>query len=132
MRFNPIAAGAVLLACVSVGSAQTPAAGNAAPHYTNSQLKQMMREAHTPEQYSALVAYYSSRRQEFLQKSAEEKLEWERRSQNIMSIAAKYPRPVDSARYLYEYYMQEAAEAGALSAKYGRLLASPSNSETRQ
>jgi len=133
MKLNLIAAGVVLLTCVNVGTAQAPAAaGGTAPHYSNSHLKQMMREAHTPEQYSALASYYSSSRQDFLQKAAEEKLEWERRSQNVMSVAAKYPRPVDSARYLYEYYIQEAAEAGGLSAKYSRLLASPGSSETKQ
>jgi hypothetical protein len=38
-----------------------------------------------------------------------------------MGAAAKYPRPVDSARNLYEYYMYKASEAGTLEAKYSRL-----------
>jgi len=40
-----------------------------------------------------------------------------------MSMAAKYPRPADSARNLYEYYMYKANKAGALEAKYTNLAA---------
>jgi len=36
-------------------------------------------------------------------------------------VAAKYPRPVDLARNLYEYYMYKASEMGALSLKYSQL-----------
>jgi hypothetical protein len=77
--------------------------------------------AHAPEQYTALSSYYSAQKADYLQQAAEEKKEWERRNQNVMSIAAKYPRPVDSARNLYEYYMYKANEAGTLEAKYSRL-----------
>jgi len=41
----------------------------------------------------------------------------------VTGIMAKYPRPVDSARNLYEYYMTRASEAGMLEAKYTRLAA---------
>jgi hypothetical protein len=133
MKLNLLTAGAMLLACAGMANAQTAStsSGNAT-HYTREQLKQMMRDAHTPEQFSTLAAYYGAERQTYLQKAAEEKLEWERRSQNVVSVAAKYPRPVDSARYLYEYYMEEAAETGALSAKYGRMLALPDSSAKPQ
>jgi hypothetical protein len=123
MKLRLIAAGIVLVGCACIGSAQTASSSSGNnPHYTREQLKQLIREAHTPSQYAALAAYYDGQRQDFQQKAAEEKVEWERRSQNIVSVAAKYPRPVDSARYLYEYYTQEASEAGSLSAKYGRLV----------
>jgi hypothetical protein len=92
-------------------------------HYTQAQLKQLALEAHAPAQYTALANYYGQQRSDYLQRAAEEKLEWDRRSQNIMSVAAKYPRPVDSARNLYEYYMYKASEAGTLEAKYNRLAA---------
>jgi len=92
-------------------------------HYTQAQLKQMARDAHTPEQYNALAGYYEKQQSDYLHQATEEKQEWVRRSQNIVSIAAKYPRPVDSARYLYEYYAYKAAEAGQLAAKYSQLSA---------
>jgi hypothetical protein len=90
-------------------------------HYTHAQLKALARDAHTPAQYTALAAYYGNRQKNYLQQAAEEEQEWMRRSENIVSIAAKYPRPVDSARYLYEYYRTMAAESGQLAAKYGQL-----------
>ena len=92
--------------------------------YTNSQLKQMVRDAHTPEQYSALAACYESRQSYYAKQAAEEQQEWMRRSQNIVSIAAKYPRPADSARYLYEYYGLMANESGQLAGKYRQLSVS--------
>ena len=43
---------------------------------------------------------------------------------NVMGVLAKYPRPVDSARNLHEYYMYAASEAGTLETTYSR-MASP-------
>jgi len=120
-----VAAGILSFALAGVGNAQ-PTASNArnGAHYKHAQLKQMAREAHTPEQYKVLAGYYASRHAYYLQQAAEEKQEWVRRSQNVPVVAAnKYPRPVDSARYLYEYYMSKAPEAGELAAKYGQMAA---------
>jgi hypothetical protein len=74
-------------------------------HYTKAQLKELVRSAHTPEQYKVLASYYGGRRRSYLQEAVEKKREWDRRSQNVFGVFAKYPRPVDSARNLYEYYM---------------------------
>jgi hypothetical protein len=63
-----------------------------------------------------MANYFGEQHGTYLQKAAEEKKEWDRRSQNITSAAAKYPRPVDSARNLYEYYMYKASEAGTVEA----------------
>lgn len=112
------------LAFAAVGIAQgTASSPETSAHYTRAQLKQLVLNAHAPEQYTALANYYRDRQNNYLQKAAEEKQEWARRSQNITSVAAKYPRPVDSARNLYEYYMYKASEAGTLAAKYSRLAA---------
>jgi hypothetical protein len=68
---------------------------------------------------------------DYLRQAAEEKKEWERRSQNVTSAAAKYPRPADSSRNLYEYYMYKASKAETLEAKYSQLAApnAPVNAE---
>jgi hypothetical protein len=106
----------------TVGGAQAPnSSAQPGAQLTKAQVKQLVREAHTPEQYNALARYYSAQQKSFLQQADDEKKEWIRRSQNIVSVAAKYPRPVDSARYLYEYYTYEASGAGQLAAKYNRL-----------
>ena len=111
---------ALLTAAVASASAM-PADKTSQP--TGAQLKQMAKDAHTPEQYSALAQSYGQLEKSYLAKAAEEKQEWDRRSQNIVSIAAKYPRPVDSARNLYQYYAYKASEAGALATKYSQLAA---------
>jgi len=84
----------------------------------------MARDAHTPEQYATLAQTYGQLQKTYNDKASEEKLEWERRSQITTSLYAKYPKPADSARNLYEYYAYKASEAGALATKYSQ-LASP-------
>jgi len=122
MKKGLIAAGMVALALVSAGYAR--GASFDGVHYSQSQLKQLTHDARTPEQYKNLATAYAKQQSSFLQQAAEEKAEWQRRSQNIVSINAKYPRPVDSARYLYEYYVYKASEAAALSAKYDQMASS--------
>jgi hypothetical protein len=122
---------------LALAFAGTPSAQGAASypetdaHYTKAELKQLTLNAHAPAQYTALASYFSKQRDSYLQKAAEEKKEWERLSQNVTSAAAKYPRPADSVRNYYEFYMHKASEAGTLEAKYSRLAApnAPVNAE---
>ena len=124
MTRNLFAACILALVFAGVGNAQgTASSAQTGVHYTQAQLKQLALNAHEPAQYTALANYYAEQRNDYLQKAAEEKQEWARRSQNIMGVAAKYPRPVDSARNLYEFYMAMASEAGTLEAKFSRLAA---------
>jgi len=88
-----------------------------------SQAKQAPNDQ-SAQHYQSLADSYAARQAHFLAKGAEDKAEWERRSsQNIVSILAKYPRPVDSARNRYEYDVYEAAQAGAQAAHYRQLAA---------
>ena len=124
MTFNRSALCLLSLALATAGSAQTVSSSNGGDtHYTKAQLKRMAADAHTPSQYEALAAYYGKRQTDFMAQAAEEKQEWARRSAHVVLTAAKYPRPVDSAHYLYDYYTNEAAEAGQLAAKYNQLAA---------
>ncbi len=124
MTRNLLATCFMSLAFAGVGIAQGMASSpETSANYTHAQLKQLVHNAHTPAQYTALASYYAERQNNYLQKAAEEKQEWARRSQNITSVAAKYPRPVDSARNLYEYYIYKASEEGTLAVKYSRLAA---------
>ena len=124
-----IAACILALALAGSGSAQIAASSSEiSAHLTKSQLKQMLRDAHTPEQYSTLASYYDAQEKSYLQQAADEKKEWERRSQNVQGVLAKYPRPVDSARNLYEYYMYKASESASLKAKYSQLAVGGSGS----
>ncbi|MGA9668554.1 MAG: hypothetical protein WBQ94_05055 [Terracidiphilus sp.] len=105
--------------CIAQGatsSARTDA------HYTQAQVKELALNAHSPEQFKALAGYYGQEQAKYARLASEEKTEWERRSNRpIVSTLAKYPRPVDSARNLYEYYMYKASENKALESKYDRM-----------
>jgi hypothetical protein len=81
----------------------------------------MMRDAHTADQYAALASYYGEQQKSFLQQADQEKKEWDLWGHNVEGAFAKYPRPVDSARNLYGYYMYKASESATLQAKYSRL-----------
>jgi hypothetical protein len=84
-------------------------------------VKQLALNAHAPEQYKALASYYGGQRENYLQKAAEAKKEWAQLSQYGAGAAAKYPRPADSARTLYESYMSKASKAEMLEAKYSQM-----------
>jgi hypothetical protein len=93
---------------------------------SGSQVKQLAQTAHTPAEFTQLAAYYEVQQKQYSQKAAEQKQEWERRSQTMTGINQKYPRPVDSARHLFEFYTFKASEAKALSTKYTQLAGGPS------
>ena len=122
MTRNLISACFLSLAFAAAGNAQ--AANHAADNgkqLTQTEVKQLARDAHAADQYKALAGYYGQEHSKYQQLADDEKKEWERRSQNIVSINAKYPRPVDSEKYLYEYYSYKASESAALEAKYSRM-----------
>jgi hypothetical protein len=118
-RIATICAMSIALATLGTAQTNTSSAGSGT-QYTQAQLKQLTKDAHTPAQYGVLAGYYGSQQKQYLAKAADEKQEWARRSANIMLTAAKYPRPVDSAHYLCDYYTYKAAEAGQLAAKYSQ------------
>src|ERR1700683_2197663 len=77
------------LAFASAGNAQATASSTeTGAHYTQAQLKELERSAHAPEQYNALADYYGGRQKNYLREAAEEKKEWERRSQNVTGVLA--------------------------------------------
>ena len=113
-----------LTTAASAQEAVSPAGSHS--RYTHRQLKQMIRDAHTPEQYSAIANYYAGLQREYLRKAEEERQEWIRRSKDVIWTGAKTPRPMDSSRYAYQCYMSEATKAESAAAKYGQLAAAQS------
>jgi hypothetical protein len=133
MKRNLLFASILFFALAGAGIARAAdPSQNSCSACTSAHLKQLARAASTEEQYSALAACYEKLHSDYLEKAAQEKQEWERRSHNVMAAAAKYPRPVDSARNLYEYDLSKAAEAGELSAKFSRQAALHSPSKPHQ
>src|ERR1700683_4380469 len=112
----------VLAFAVAAGVACAESAGSAVTtNYSSSELKSMMRNAHTQQDYQSLATYFRGRQQSFEQKAQAEKVEWDRRSQNVTSISEKYPRPVDSSRNRYEYFTYEAQQMSQQAAHYEQL-----------
>lgn len=102
------------------GYAQT-ARAKEPPQYTAAQIRDMARTSHTPDQYSELADYYQSRRRMFVHKASEEMDLWAQRNAVITPLSQKWPRPVDSARNLYDYYIYQAAKSAARAARYSDL-----------
>lgn len=94
--------------------------------YTHSQLKQMIREAHTPEQYSALADYYTGLQRRYLREAEQDRREWVERSRNVTWTGSKAPRPMDFSRDAYQCDLSRAAKAESAAAKYGQLAAAKS------
>jgi hypothetical protein len=124
MRTKIQIACALLAFAVSSGIASAGSAS--AVNYSSSDVKKMIREAHTAQQYQTLAAYFRSRQQAFTQQAHSE-IEWfARRSLNVSLPAAKYPAPLDSSRNRYEYFNYEAQKMSQQAAHYEGLSASVS------
>lgn len=94
---------------------------HAEPQYSKTEIMGLMRTAHTVDEYRALSGYFRAQEKQFEQKAQSEKLEWDRRSADVTSIAAKYPRPVDSSKNRYEYFTYKAQEMDQKAARYESL-----------
>jgi hypothetical protein len=88
------------------------------PHYSHSELKQMIRDAHTPQQYQALALYFRSQQQVYNSKADAAKAEWDRRKAATASPALKNPGNAESAHNLYDYYVAKANDMAALAASF--------------
>ena len=86
----------------------------------------LMKTAHTSTDYSQLATYFHQREAEYRAKAGAEKVERDRRAQVNAGLYQKYPRPVDSAQYLYESYLGEANSAAIQAQHYDQLAGRPS------
>jgi hypothetical protein len=64
-------------------------------------------------------------------KAADEKIERDRRAQVNAGRYQKYPRPVDSAQYLYESYVSSADSAALQAQHYDQLAAGQTQHDQR-
>lgn len=112
---------AVVFAAVAIGAAcaEPPAVTN----YSKSEVKSLIRTAHTAQQYQMLASYFKARQTSFEAQAQTEKQEWERRIQNTTGSYQKYPRPVDSSRNWYQYLIYKADQMGQQAAHFESLAA---------
>jgi hypothetical protein len=120
------------IACALLASATTSAFLRAessnSQNLSRADLKRMVQSAHTTEDYLTLASYYRWRQQQFEEQAQSEKAEWARRAANGYLAAAKYPNPVDSSKYRYEYFEYESQKMSQQAAHYETLSASAGQS----
>jgi len=115
---SALLAAAVLLFRATHSPAQEPATPT---RIAKSDLKALVANAHSSDQYRQLATYFHRQEQEYRTKAAAEKVERDRRAAVNAGLSQKYPRPVDSAEYLYESYVSSADRAAAQAQHYDRL-----------
>ena len=91
------------------------------PEYTTAEIRQLAHDAHTVQQFAVLADYYQIQRRMYQHKAAREMHLWAERNAVMTPLSEKWPRPVDAARNLYEYYLQMADESASLVDQYNKL-----------
>jgi hypothetical protein len=86
------------------------------------ELHSLIKSANSSAEYKQLASYFHQQEMDYRAKAAAEKIELDRRSQVNAALYQKYPRPADSARYLYESYLSD-ANGAALQAQHYEQLA---------
>jgi hypothetical protein len=126
MKFKLHIACAVL-ACATTSAFLRAESANS-QNLSRADLKRMVQSAHTTEDYLTLASYFRWRQQEFVQQAQSEKVEWARRSMIGYLAAAKYPNPVDSSKYRFQYFEYESQKMGQQAAHFEQLSAAASAS----
>ena len=104
------------------GMAQSaPQSASATAPLSAQELHSLIKSANSSAQYKQLAGYFYQRETDYRAKAAAEKIEMDRRSQVNAALYQKYPRPVDSARSLYESYLSDANGAGLQAQHYDQL-----------
>jgi hypothetical protein len=121
MKCLSLAIGILVIAASTASFSQTKSSGNHGSEFSNAQIRKLVSHAHTVEEYTVIADYYARRQQFYKGKAAEEMHLWADRSAVITPLSEKWPRPVDSARNLRDYYEYEASRSAKLLAKYSAL-----------
>lgn len=101
---------------------------NQTAQMSRQELHNLIKTAHDMGQYKQLADYFHQQEAKYRAEAAAEKLERDRRAQVNAGLMQKYPRPVDTAQYLYESYVSQADDA-ALQAQHFDQLASATQSK---
>jgi hypothetical protein len=121
MRTRRLLASATLIVALRFAGPAAAATPGDRPEYTTAEIRQMAQDARTVQQFAVLADYYQTRRRMYQHKAAREMDLWAERNTVMTPLSEKWPRPVDAARNLYEYYLQMADESASLVERYNRL-----------
>jgi len=97
---------------------------------TPREVHSLMLSAHNSAQYQQIAGYFHQQEAKYRAEAATEKIERDRRAQVNAGLTQKYPRPVDSAQYLYESYVSQADSAALQAQHFDQLAAAqPQNDQ---
>lgn len=83
-----------------------PVTANVHAHHSRAELRRLLREASTAEQFRTLAMWFREEEAVFRDKTEAENRDFEKLRR--MTVPAKFPTPADSARSLRDYYAYEA------------------------
>jgi len=115
---------------LAVAAQSTTQTANLSVPMTGHEVQSLIKSAHSAAEYKQIADYYHQREAMYRAKAADEKAERDRRAQVNAALMQKYPRPVDSAQYLYESYLSDANSAAVQAQHYDQLAgAQPHDSQ---
>ncbi len=126
MTRTSIAVAILSFALPFAGSAQsTPQSTSMSAH----DAQVLTKSAHSVAEYQQLATYFHQQESHYRAEAVAEKTELDRRAQVNAALYQKYPRPVDSAKYFYQSYVNQ-ADAAALQAQHFDQLAATSQGKS--
>lgn len=128
MKSKLLIATAALVCAAAALTVRAESANSSVQDLSRADVNRMIKSAHSTDDYRTLASYYRSRQQQFEQQAQSEKAEWERRSAIPALAAAKYPNPVNSSKYRYEYFESQSQEMGRQAAHFEGLSATAAKS----
>jgi hypothetical protein len=130
MNRTSIAVGILSFALSLAGAAQSTVqtASLSAPLSAHD-VHNLMKTARNVAEYQQLAGYFHQQEAQYRAEATAEKAERDRRAQVNAGLTQKYPRPVDSAQYLYDSYVSQADNAALQARHYDQLAAGQGNHE---
>ena len=119
---------ALPLAGMAQSSTQT--ASLSAP-MTPREVHSLMRSAHDSAQYKQIAGYFHQQEAKYRAEAAAEAVERDRRAPDNAALYhyQKYPRPFDTAQYLYESYLSKADSAATQVQHFDKLASANSQND---
>lgn len=98
---------------------------------TPREVHSLMRSAHDSAQYKQIAGYFHQQEAKFRAEAAAEAVERDRRAPDNAALYhyQKYPRPFDTAQYLYESYLSKADSAATQAQHFDQLAAAKSQND---
>jgi hypothetical protein len=118
---------AIPLAATAQSSQTASVTAPMSPH----DIQNLIKSAHSRAEYTELASYYRQQEANYRARAAADKDERDRRAKVNAALYQKYPRPVDSAQYVYESDIANADSAALQARHYDQLAAGQSESSSQ-